>query len=332
MKASARAAWMFSSAILALTLLAASSAPNWDGVHGRMSTTLDSLAEHFKAIDARSHMAAALEERLDADAAVRPVDRPAWVTAAQFLDFADDESILDASLIGQLASGQRHPIGMIRSMDDVPVPSVVDNSWQPFAFFIPPSYDKAKPTPLVVFLHGATQSEVDVIASPWVRQAAAATGAIVVAPFARGDIQYADPAPREVYQAVDIAEHAFNVDLSRVYLAGHSMGGFGIFVVGPLRPQMWAGFLCVSGSMTDDDKGLVDRFTGKRVYVVEGAGDTVVPPEFPKRTVAWLRAAGIQTAYYEQPDGGHALGTIYPAFLRAWRDMLDGVMPAQPSN
>ena len=306
-------------AMLALPAPAMPSSQTWDEFRSRMTATLAVLANHFTAIDERSHMAAALEERLNSDASLDPLARPTWLTPAQFLDVADNVSVLDASLIDQLASGKGHAIGMIRSMDDVPVPSVVDKSWQPFAFYVPPSYDPAKPTPLVVFLHGATQSEVTVMASPWVREAAAATGAIVVAPFARGDIQYADPAPLEVYQAVDIAERSFNVYRSRVYLAGHSMGGFGIFVVGPLHPQMWAGFLCVSGSMTEEDKTLaLERFVGKRVYIVQGAADPVVPPAYPKRTLASLRAAGIEAAYYEQPDGQHSLGTIYPAFFKAW--------------
>ncbi len=320
-------------ALAALTISAAPRASSWDGFHSRMDATLSVLAAHFKDVQERSHMAAALEERLNADAALEPLARPAYETPDQFLDFANTVSILDPSLVNQLATGKRHSIGAIRGMDDVPVPSVIDNTWQPFAFFLPPSYEGSKPAPLVVFLHGAMQSEVTVIASPWVRQAATATGAIVVAPFARGDIQYADPAPREVYQAVDLAEHAFNVDPKRIYLAGHSMGGFGIFVVGPVHPQIWAGFLCASGSMTEEDKAVaLERLAGKRIYIVEGAGDPVVPPIYPQRTLSWLRAAGIQTAYYEQPDGGHPLGTIYPAFLRAWRDMLNGVMPASAQN
>jgi S-formylglutathione hydrolase FrmB len=328
MKVLLRASWLLA-AILVLTAKVVPGAQSWDGFHGRMSATLAVLTGHFVTIDRRSHMAAALEERLDADAALEPLARPTWLTPGQFLDFADNASLLDTSLIVQLASGKTHAIAMIRGMDDVPVPSVVDHSWQPFAFYIPPSYDPSKPAPLVVFLHGATQSEVTVLASPWVRKAAVATGAIVAAPFARGDSQYADPAPLEVYQAVDIAERAFNVDRSRVYLAGHSMGGFGVFVVGPLHPQIWAAFLSVSGSMTEEDKSLtLDRFIGKRVYIVEGADDPVVPPTYPKRTLAWLRAAGIETAYYEQPDGQHSLGTIYPAFFKAWQDMLNGVMPA----
>jgi len=315
-------------AVAMLLTLTASSSPTWADYHNRIHSALSVLQENFKAIDQRSHLAATLEDRLNADAALEPVARPTWATPDEFLDFADTLARLDSSLIDQLASGTPHAIATIHSLDDVPIHSVVDHSMQPWAAYIPPSYDPHKPAPLVVFLHGASQSEADIIASPWVRKEADATGAIVIAPYARGDSGYADPAPLEVYQSIDIAETAFSIDRKRVYLAGHSMGGFGVFVVGPLHPELWAGFLCASGSLTDDNKQSAARaLAGKRVYIVEGALDTAVPPSYPEWTVSWLRAAGVIAGYYEQPDGGHPLGTIYPAFSQAWRDMLKGVTP-----
>ncbi len=312
-----------------LAVFTASSPQTWDAYHNQMRAALSVLQDHFKAIDERSHLAAALEDRLNEDAALEPIARPQWSTPDQFLDYAVTIARLDSSLIDQLATGKPHAVDAIHSLDDVPIPSVVDRSMQPWALYIPPSYRSVTPAPLVVFLHGATQSEATVIASPWIRKEADATGAIIIAPYARGDSQYADPAPLEVYQSVGIAEHAFNIDKKRVYLAGHSMGGFGVFVVAPLHPEMWAALLCASGSLTEDNKTLAARhLAGKRVYVVDGALDTTVPPAYPKRTVSWLRAAGAIVGYYEQPDGGHPIGTIYPAFSKAWRDMLNGVMPS----
>ena len=284
------------------------------------------LVDHFDEVQRRSHLAAELLERIDTyiglgyGGQTSPVYSP-----AETREMVAVSTKMNASLVDQLASGRFHEVGAVRAVDDVLVRSPADATLQPVGLYVPPSYDPSKPTPLVVFLHGKFWDETDVLAIPWIRQLADETSAIVAAPYARGDIQYVDPAPAEVYATVELMKRNFNVDARRVYLAGHSMGGFGVFQVGPLHPAVWAAFLCASGSMTNADRDMVFKnFQGKQVYVASGTDDDNVPHRYSQLTVEALRTAGIETSFYPQRGGGHNMKTYLPEFQKAWRDMLHG--------
>src|SRR5579864_1801324 len=108
----------------------------------------ETLLAHYAEIDARSHLGSSLQERLDGDAAgAQLVNKPDWMSAA---DYADHNVVLfklNASLISQLASGAYHPIGAVRGADDTVFRSPVDGTMQPLAVYVPARYDSAKPTP-----------------------------------------------------------------------------------------------------------------------------------------------------------------------------------------
>ena len=290
----------------------------------QMSTARKALVEHFQAVNARSGLAAALEERLDSDAPGQGFSaKPGWMSTADFLDYMTYLTKLDVSLVEQYATGSYHPVASVRGADDTVFKSPADGTMQPLAVYVPASYDPRRAASLVVFLHGRTWSENDLIAQPWVRAAADSTGSIVVAPYARGDSQYVDPAPADVYAALDVARKAFNIDARRIYLAGHSMGGYGVFIVGPQHPQDWAAVLAASGGMTTETmQAALKGLQGVPVYLVVGSDDPIVPQGYMRRNADLLAGSGIETHYYEQPGGKHSIGTISVAFEHAWHDML----------
>ncbi|MDQ6779917.1 MAG: alpha/beta fold hydrolase [Candidatus Eremiobacteraeota bacterium] len=318
-------------AICAAVTLAAAAAPGAApgaypaaALRAQSKLARDALMHHFSDIERRSHLAVALEERLDGDASQADVsNRPAWMTLA---DYEDDSRVLfdlNASLVLQLASGKYHELGAIRGADDTVYRSPADGTLQPLAVYVPAAYDARKPTMLVVFLHGRTWSENDVIATPTVRQIADETGTIVIAPYGRGDSQYMDPASADVYAALEVAEKAFNVDRRRVYLAGHSMGGYGVFIVGPRKPELWAAMLAASGGMTSETvDSALHALRKTPVYLVVGSDDPIVPQGYMAHNAQLLHDSGIEAHLYEQPGGLHSIVTIATAFKRAWRDML----------
>lgn len=295
------------------------------------------LRDNYPAVSKRSGMAPALLERLDEDTpAPGMTDRPSWMDPHDFVAWMTEFARLEKSLLSQYATGQYHALAGVRGADDTLYVSPVDHTLQPLAAYVPPGYDPHKPTSLVMFLHGRTCSENTPIALPWLQAAANSTGSIVVAPYARGDSQYVDPAPSDVYAALAVAEKAFNVDKSRVYLAGHSMGGYGVFIVAPLRPQTWAGVLAASGGMTTETMPAALRgLQNIPVYLVVGSDDPIVPPGYMRQNVDLLSKSGIETHYYEQPHGLHAIGSMSQEFEQAWRDMLSrprGPSPAQQTG
>ncbi|MBC5804652.1 MAG: hypothetical protein GIX00_00590 [Candidatus Eremiobacteraeota bacterium] len=293
-------------------------------LQAQLTVARNTLLQHFREINDRSGLAPALQERIDSDVTgVAMSAKPAWMDQRSFVDYNTVMVRLDQSIVDQLASGRYHDIKAVRGADDLLMKSPVDGSLQPVAVYVPPSYDASRPVPLVVFLHGRTASENDVIASPTVRAAADATHAIVVAPYARGDSQYVDPASVDVYAALDLAAKSFNIDRKSIYLAGHSMGGYGVFIVGPKHPEDWSGVMAVSGGMvTETANDAIRGFAHLPLYLVVGSEDQIVPKGYMKKNADLLSGSGLEAHYYEQPGGRHAIDSLAVAFQRAWHDML----------
>jgi pimeloyl-ACP methyl ester carboxylesterase len=312
------------------TVSSATLVPATPTIADRMDAVHREMVTHFDRIVALSGDAVTIETRIDADQpSIEQAFKPSWLDQTEFQQYAGELVTLDASLIDQLSTGKFHRIQDVRGADEIFVRSPHDQSLQPAALYVPTTYDPAKPAPLVLFLHGKFWTEIDYMAMPFFRQLAESTGAIVVAPYARGDIQYVDPAPADVYATLDAVLAALNIDRKRVYLAGHSMGGFGVFEVGPQQANRFAGFLCASGSMTNDDRDAVMRtFRNKPVYVVSGTLDDNIPNSYSVLTVQYLHDGGIPVLYYPQIGAGHSIKLIFPAFTQAWRAMLNGTRPS----
>jgi S-formylglutathione hydrolase FrmB len=305
----------------------APSADAYTSIRATLAAASRELGQHFFEVQKRGGDAADLQGRIDADlgSVSRPNTPQAW-SAAEYLDAHEQIASLDKSLVDQLATGNYRDIASVRGLDEVLVKSPADGTMQPVSLFVPARYDPQKPTPFVLFLHGRTWTEADMLGVPFIRDLAQETGAIVAAPYARGDIQYVDPAPADVYATVDAVERAFNIDRKRVYLAGHSMGGFGVFEVGPLHADIWSAVMCISGSMTNEDRDdVLRKFRDKTVYIVSGVQDDNIPHKYSQMTVQWLRSASIATRFYAEPTGGHSLATFRPSLRAAWQDMLGGV-------
>lgn len=286
---------------------------------------------------ARAHLVAALPKvsddlraipglfsRLDSDAeSLSESAKPAWMSDADFWWVNATMVKLDSSLVEQLASRDLHSIGGVNGEDDVVFRSRADGRLQPLGMYVPPSYQAGRPAPLVVILHGAHQTESDVISAPAVARLAASTGAILAAPYARGDTQYADPASDDIAQAVQMIEGAYSIDRSRVYLAGISMGGFGVYHVAARRPDLFTGYLSIMGGIDDRDRtAAVVALKGRRVFVVAAANDREVSVEASRKMVRDLQSAGVAVSYYEQDGAGHNLNDVFPSVLRAWSDIF----------
>lgn len=105
-----------------------------------------------------------------------------------------------------------------------------------FLLYVPPSYDRTRPTPLVISLHGAMNwPAFQMKISRW-NQAADRNGFIVVYPagtgagpktwFMEGSDHPAEmPDVRFISTLIDTLERAYNIDSARIYANGMSNGG-----------------------------------------------------------------------------------------------------------
>jgi S-formylglutathione hydrolase FrmB len=233
---------------------------------------------------------------------------------------------LDLSLATQLLRNSFVPMGAIRGLGETLVRSSKDGTMQPIAVYVPRDYSPARPTPLLVFLHGHLQAESHLIAPEFIGDLAESTNTIVVAPYGRGYYDFSG-SESDVYDAVDAANHAFNVDPHKRYLAGYSMGGFSVFRIAPIHAADWSAVMCVSGSLlASRAAGVVGTMRSARFYLLTGARDDNVPTSYSTATAIFLREAGLAVTFYSEPDGTHALSSLRSILSRAWTDMERGVV------
>ena len=102
---------------------------------------------------------------------------------------------------------------------------------------------------------------------------------------------------RALFAVENAIEHLIqteDIDPSRVYLTGLSMGGYGSWALAAHRPDLFAGVVPICGG---GDPGTVERLRGLPIWVFHGTDDDVVPESDSVEMVSALRTAGIPVGY-----------------------------------
>lgn len=105
----------------------------------------------------------------------------------------------------------------------------------PFLTYIPKAYDPRRPTPLLVFLHGAVSgrsrfaTDYEVARNEAAAQEARRRGWFFVWPYARRDFNWVDDvsALEAIATAIARVRATYNIDSTRIVIGGHSDGGRG---------------------------------------------------------------------------------------------------------
>ncbi|MBV25926.1 MAG: poly(3-hydroxybutyrate) depolymerase [Gemmatimonadetes bacterium] len=211
----------------------------------------------------------------------------------------------------------------------------------PYALFLPSGYDAAREWPLIVALHGLGRPYDWMMGYDSFIDFAEQYGYIVVSPLGYhprgwyGSRGYGNPAgggrggaqstlpenlgklsEQDVMNVLEIARDAHNVDESRIYLWGHSMGGAGTYHLAALYPNIWAGLAVAAPAPRRDAIDQISSFSEIPVLVLHGDQDSTVPVEGSRTWVARMRELGMQHVYIEVPGGDHSL------FVRENPEML----------
>jgi predicted peptidase len=113
-----------------------------------------------------------------------------------------------------------------------------------------------------------------------------------------------DLSEKDVMNVLAIVEKEYAVDPSRVYLMGHSMGGMGTWYLGQKYAGKWAALGVMSGGFGYVDYPL-ERLKGIPIIVTAGGKDTAMHGPQAQAEFARFKAAGLDVAYIEIPDGTH---------------------------
>ena len=206
--------------------------------------------------------------------------------------------------------------------------SDIDGLWQTYSISVPTAYDPTQRWPLIVSMHGHGWY-APYQGYPGARYA----GAFCLSPQGRGSTDYKDLGELDVLAAIADVKRDFPIDEDRVYLTGGSMGGTGSFHLGCHYADQFAAIAPIVGNADNlawtqrwgwnrhfpgrfDDlrewiqeghttRAFAQNFLNLPAYIISGSGDTVVPPEHSRNTVAEMRRLGCNVEYREYPACGH---------------------------
>ncbi len=180
-----------------------------------------------------------------------------------------------------------------------------------YTIFVPDSYDPWKPYSLVLGLHGGgaagkagefvNGSGKDTM--PFYTGPAGQRNWIVVCPNALRAPWHSNENDALLEAVLKEMELLYNIDLNRVYLAGHSMGGWGSWHYGPKWCTRFAAISPNSGGGSNGFSELVKTQTP--VYIYHGANDNVCDVADSRQAAKSLKKGGADFIYTELPDSGH---------------------------
>ena len=171
-----------------------------------------------------------------------------------------------------------------------------------YLLYLPDNYKRnaADKWPLILFLHGSGERGSDVwkVATHGppksVTNNPAAFPFIMVAPQCpEGQIWQSEP----LLGLIDQISRDYRVDLTRVYVTGLSMGGYGCWDLGMAFPERFAAIAPICGGgelisviLSSREKSRALKTLG--VWAFHGAKDSVVPLEESERMIEAVKKAG----------------------------------------
>lgn len=183
-----------------------------------------------------------------------------------------------------------------------------------YLLYLPRDYSKEKHWPLVVFLHGAGQRGDDLekvrqVGVP--KQVDQGDGSPVASLILSDFVVVSPQCPAGsgwdamlVLGMIEDICRGFSVDRERVYLTGHSMGGFATWEIARCQPDRFAAIapLCGGGNVEQ-----AERLKDVPVWAFHGANDHVVPLSESRRMVEAVRECGGCAEFTVFENEGHGV-------------------------
>lgn len=209
------------------------------------------------------------------------------------------------------------------------------NEIMPYRVYVPKAYVATKATPLVIALHGLGGNEdgffdnYDQLPPKLAEQ----HGFLLAAPlgyrrdgfYGSGVMGATDAASRrrgeysekDVLEVLRLMKASYNVDESRVYLIGHSMGAIGTWALAAKYPHTWAALAAFAGT---GSPALADAMKDIPQFVVHGDNDPTVNVSGSRNMVGALKKHNAPVTYVEVAGGGHS-DVVVPNLPKAFEFM-----------
>jgi predicted peptidase len=188
----------------------------------------------------------------------------------------------------------------------------------PYRLFVPGNYDKSRSYPLVIWLHGGGSAGDDNLGQIsldnklgthfWTRKENQDKHpAFVLAPQSLGTWDsIADTETSEelnlVMEILAVVRKDYAIDSNRLYVAGQSNGGIGVFGLITKKPGLFAAAIPLCGA---GNANIASRGAKTAIWAFHGEKDDVIPVEHTRKMIAALKKAGGTPKYTEYKGVGH---------------------------
>jgi predicted peptidase len=191
-----------------------------------------------------------------------------------------------------------------------------------YRLFVPLGYDAKRKYPLVLWLHGAAGRGSDNIQQLtganqlgthfWIsREVQSTFPTFVLVPqcpigqnWSEPELNRPGPALLLTVEALEKTQREFSIDPHRVYVAGQSMGGLGVWSLVQNYPSQWAAamVLCAFDNFTN-----VLALTATPLWVFQGDADPAVSVDTVREMIHRLKKAHAEVRYTEYHKAGHEI-------------------------
>jgi len=192
----------------------------------------------------------------------------------------------------------------------------VDTVERPWVAVVPPEYDPAEPTPLLVALHGGVSAPeiaddpLGYVAESPFAAIARKRGWLACFPFGQeGATWWDEVGMANIRSLVRTMKREYNVDDDRVWMIGFSDGASAAFLHAMVDPNDYAGFVALNGhigvgSLDGELPTYASNLANTPVYAVTTFEDQLYPSRVMRRTIEMARQAG-GDVFYRELDGAH---------------------------
>lgn len=228
-----------------------------------------------------------------------------------------------------------------------------------YRVYVPYNYKPTKTYPVVLCLHGVGAwgqdneqqlSGLGSVIQLYDNKLPALTQFLAVFPQEPAPELWFGDGAEQALKALDQTVAEFKADPARLYVTGHSMGGYGSWYLAAKYPGKFAAAAPLAGGVRVPDwftqafpSPMLTAYKAQPLYeyaatakavgstpiwVFHGAKDTRdVPVTESRQLVAALKAAGHPTKYTEYPNEGHFIADVVYTDLAFWQWLLAQKLP-----
>jgi predicted esterase len=231
--------------------------------------------------------------------------RAAGLGAKEPMDF--EAGLTRATLLATTLKEGHDPTATARGDLFLAYRSSFDGHLVPYRVYLPTSYSSSKKYPLVVLLHGAGGDETDFIEAYrglWPKLAEE-RGYILASVNGRGPLSgYSKESggEQDVLDVMEMVKQRYSVDIAKVYLGGHSMGGGGTWKIGLEYQDKFAGFIPIAPA---GNNPALMKDLKKPVFLACGVNDALVPVAGCRAVSEKAKELNAPVKYSEYPGADH---------------------------